>query len=163
MDLTQERLRYVVSFDADTGIFTRLTKAAQCVTLGEVAGGLDTQGYVRINIDGKKYLAHRLAWLYEKGTWPRSCIDHINGDRKDNRMKNLREASHSQNMQNQSMKNGSVGTCYHKAIKKWQSYIYVNRRQIQLGYFETQEQAHSAYLNARRSNNWPTNEARNIF
>ena len=107
--LTQRRLKEVVEYNSDTGVFTRLSNASQ-VKAGSVAGGQDGKGYTRFSVDGKSYLAHRLAWLYVNGAFPIDQIDHLNHDRLDNRIANLRCVTHKENGKNQSLcKNNSSG------------------------------------------------------
>ena len=91
--LTAERLRERLHYDAGTGVFTRRVGSGHART-GEMAGSVHSTGYVRISIDGGKYTAHCLAWLYVHGVWPPDQIDHINGNRSDNRIANLRERRH---------------------------------------------------------------------
>jgi hypothetical protein len=91
--LTAERLREQLRYDAETGVFTRRVESGHaCV--GDVAGSVHSTGYVRIGIDGWKYTAHHLAWLYVHGVWPSDQIEHINRKRSDNRIANLRERRH---------------------------------------------------------------------
>jgi len=97
--LTAERLREVVTYDPLTGIFRwRVTRG--CAKAGAVAGGPEKKGYLRISIDGRRFKAHRLAWLYVKGCWPVDQIDHENGRNADNRFDNLREANNPLNSAN---------------------------------------------------------------
>ena len=84
--LTAERLREVLDYDPDTGVFTRKVRTASSVKVGDVAGSLNGKGYIRIRVDGRLYFAHRLAWLYVHGEWPVDQVDHINGIKNDNRI-----------------------------------------------------------------------------
>ena len=88
-------------YDPFTGIFTRRISNCNKVKIGDTAGSMDGNGYILININGKSYRAHRLAWLYMTEKMPEELIDHKNGVRHDNRFCNLREATHNQNLQNQ--------------------------------------------------------------
>ena len=98
-ELTAERLRKALDYDPDTGIFTRrYTQGGR--KIGDAAGSTSVHGYRVIKIDGRQYRAHRLAWLYVHGRWPRDQIDHINRDKTDNRIANLREATNGQNNAN---------------------------------------------------------------
>jgi hypothetical protein len=96
MTLTAERLREILGYDPETGLFTRLVRTGR-IRAGEVAGTAHSRGYRSIVIDGRVYLSHRLAWLYVHGEWPPEQIDHINRNRADNRLVNLRAAKQSQN------------------------------------------------------------------
>jgi len=91
--LTAERLRERLRYDAETGAFTRRVGSGHA-RAGEMAGTVHSTGYVRITIDGGKYTAHHLAWLYVHGVWPSDQIEHINRKRSDNRIANLRERRH---------------------------------------------------------------------
>jgi hypothetical protein len=95
-ELTAARLREIVSYDADTGIF-RWAAPRRKIRVGAVAGTLSKRGYIDLCIDCRVYKAHRLAWLYVYGEWPAGLIDHVNGDKADNRLANLRPADKSQN------------------------------------------------------------------
>jgi hypothetical protein len=91
--LTAERLRERLHYDAETGVFTRRVGSGHAHA-GDMAGSVHSTGYVRIGIDGGKYTAHCLAWLYVHGVWPSDQIDHINRNRSDNRIANLRQRRH---------------------------------------------------------------------
>ena len=120
-ELTAERLREVLSYDPKTGIF-RWRKARGKLPAGAIAGVDTEKGYRRIGLDYANHYAHRLAWLYVHGQWPVEEIDHKNGVRSENWIKNLREATHAQNGQNitisQNNKSGAVGVVWSKKKKK---------------------------------------------
>ena len=124
--LTAERLRALLDYDPVTGVFTwKATRTGQAVA-GRIAGGALHTGYHRIQIDGRAFLAHRLAWLYVHEVWPQGQIDHINGVKADNRIANLREATASQNGQNRrgsQINNGSglLGVYPHDASGRWRA------------------------------------------
>lgn len=108
-------------------------------------------GYRVIRIDDALYLAHRLAWFYVTGNWPANQIDHINGVRDDNRFSNLREATNLQNAHNRKYnrnKSGFQGV--RKENSKWLAEIKINYKAVRLGLFNTPEEAHCAYLIAKR-------------
>lgn len=149
-ELTPERLREVLHYDPDTGVFTWRSGPAQ----GRVAGWLETgprTGYIRIEIDGRAYMAHRLAYLYVTGEWP-SRLDHIDNDKTNNRFANLRIATASQNAANRrkprNNSSGYKGVSFYKKTGKWVAYIRHNYRHKTLGYFDTPEAAHAAYCAA---------------
>lgn len=141
--ISQSRLRELMNYEPDTGTFTwRLT--------GKVSGAsIGKRGYRQICVDGQRYYAHRLAWLYVYGQWPAGQVDHINRSRHDNRIANLRLATRQQNNWNASLRrdntSGLKGTCLHRRTGLWQARIGVNGRQITLGYFRTAQAAHAAY------------------
>lgn len=145
--LSQETLKSLLHYDPDTGMFTQL-KARQGVRVGSIAGKVRNDGYVQIRINGKIYLAHRLAWLYVHGTFPPDMIDHMNRVTSDNRIGNLRLATDAENKQNRSMQinntSGHVGVHWDKRYQKWQAYIKVNSKQIKIGYFTDINDAISA-------------------
>lgn len=150
LDLTQEELKRWVSYDPETGMFSRLIFKGNCRP-GDKIGGINHDGYVVIRVAGNKHMAHRLAWLYMYGKWPDKEIDHANRNRADNRILNLREATRSENNQNSSPGTGSSG--YMGAYphgKKWKAKICVLGHQIYLGSFDDPETAHQAYMEAKK-------------
>lgn len=137
--ITAERLRQELSYDHHTGNFVRLVTRAQS-RAGQVAGYVNkTTGYVLIDVCGKTYAAHRLAWLYVHGEWPKQSIDHINRDRADNRLGNLRDVSTSQNMRNVGLRrsntSGVTGVYWHKPTGNWLVLAIKEKKQHCLGYF----------------------------
>jgi hypothetical protein len=117
---------------------------------GTVAGNVNKKNKYRgIEVNGKPYLAHRLAWLLHYGVWPEDQIDHINNVRDDNRIENLRDATHVQNQRNKSSaKNSSskyLGVTWHKKANKWQAQIEVDGTKYHLGLFTVEEDAARAY------------------
>lgn len=151
--LTAERLRELLHYDPETGVFTWKVRTTNYTFVGEVAGCKHNKGYWRISVDKVPYLAHRLAWLYTHGAWPELEIDHVNCIRDDNRIENLRSATRDENMQN--IGDGGFrpkyarGTYYIKSRRKWSAHISVNKKMLYLGYFDTQEQAHQAHAAAK--------------
>lgn len=146
-DLTRKLLKSLVRYSPETGIFTRLVARSNRVKVGETVGRKNDQGYLTVNIDGFHYRLHRLAWFYVTGRWPVGDIDHINGDRSDNRWKNLREATRSQNMANMNGgkgRSGIKGVAWNSARKLWQAQIVVNGKCIYLGLFSGKEDAAAA-------------------
>lgn len=143
---TQDEIKALLHYDPETGVFSWLI-ALPGRKPGAVAGRNQTNGYRGIKINDQVFLEHRLAWVYMTGALPPHQIDHINGQRRDNRFANLRAASSSQNMQNQK---GVKGAYAHKASGTWQSSIKVNGKTIWLGKFETEAAARDAYIAAKR-------------
>ena len=146
--LTAEYLRSVLHYDQETGIFTWKVRTSNRVKVGDVAGCPDGYGYLRIKVCSRLYKAHRLAWLYVHGNWPKDQIDHINRDRSDNRLANLRDVSHKQNHQNRSKSSnntsGHPGIYWNKQNSKWVAQIQHNHKLIYLGSFTNIEEALSA-------------------
>lgn len=153
-DLTQEELKEHLHYDPDTGIFTRLISMSNSVQVGDIAGHTDkTTGYNRIFISNFSYRSHRLAWLYMYGKFPANFIDHIDGDRVNNKIVNLRQVSNQENSYNHrkcnsNNSNGFLGVF--KCGNKFRACIVVNQQKIHLGSFNTPEEAHQAYLKAKR-------------
>lgn len=148
------RLREALSYAPATGEFTwNISRGRAAV--GKIAGAESVKGYLRIKLDGHLYQAHRLAWLYENGCWPDGEIDHIDGDRKNNRIANLRVATSSQNKANTSLRitntSGFKGVRWHRQRRRWEARITVSGREISLGLFDEREAAHAAYLAAAHS------------
>lgn len=152
---TKQLLHDLLNYNDETGVFTWRVNVGRMkhIKAGTLAGSINTQGYWRVNIGGRYFQAHRLAWFYVHGVWPVDQIDHINGNRSDNRQCNLRDVSHSLNQQNRRRadrdnKTGFLGVT---AIKnRWQAQIGVYGTTKYLGCFATPDQAHSAYVDAKR-------------
>ena len=153
--ITQEKLKEVLNYDQDTGIFTWKIKTCKKVCVGVVAGTPSGDGYSVIKINGKRLRAHRLAWLYVYGEFPDKFIDHINGIRHDNKISNLRNVTKSENSQNQRKpksdnQSGFLGVHWCKRDKVWIAAIGFNKKTKYLGTYSTPELAHQVYLKAKR-------------
>lgn len=155
-ELTQESLKKLLHYDAETGVFTWEINPCKNIKHGDTAGTINTRGYLIITINKKQYGAHRLAWLYIHGHWPINLIDHINSVKIDNRLVNLREATLSENMQNQksaqrnNLSSGLIGVTFNKRCGKFISRIMLNNKRKNLGYFNTAEEAHRVYIEEKR-------------
>jgi len=149
--ITQKRLKEVLNYSKATGIFRWAINKGQKTKYGDVAGWADS-GYTRIQIDGKSYRAHRLAWLYVYGGFPTNKIDHINQIKSDNRIANLRDVTHTENLQNQKLyktnTSGVVGVHWHKVWKRWEASITVDGIQKYLGKFKDKSKAIKARKDA---------------
>ncbi len=150
--LTQKRLKEVLDYDRTTGIFRWRKRISIRITVGSEAGQRN-RGYVLINIDGKRYRAHRLAWLYVTGSFPRYEIDHINGIRDENRFCNLRDVPRLINGQNHrkadcDSKTGFLGVTKRK--NGFVAQISTKGKNFNLGIFPSAEKAHKAYIKAKR-------------
>lgn len=151
--LTAEVLRTVLHYAPDTGVFTWLVIPTSRIPAGAVAGSLGSTGHYIIALHNKQWKAHRLAWLYMTGSWPVNEIDHINGNRADNRFINLRDVTRKENTQNQrraarSSKSGLLGATPYKNV--WRAAIGADGVWKHLGFYSTPEEAHAAYLEAKR-------------
>jgi hypothetical protein len=154
--LGAEELRSLFSYDADTGEFTRLVTKQKRATVSGKIGSDDLYGYKTTRIAGRSYKIHRLAWLYVHGAWPDGDIDHINGNRSDNRIANLRDVARKVNLENQrratnNRSTGLLGAYFDRRKKNcYYARISVGDKSIHLGTFQTAEAAHEAYLKAKR-------------
>jgi hypothetical protein len=155
--LTQERLKKVLRYNPETGIFTRyLSNRGNPIKIK--VGCKHHRGYIVMGVDGVWFLAHRLAWLYCYGYLPENGIDHINRDQADNRIKNLREVSQSCNIRNTGVyinnTSGVKGVHFNKASEKWRVQISVNKKQRHLGFSSDFFEAVCIRLAAEQCLNW---------
>lgn len=158
--LTAERLREVVDYDPLTGIFTRKVRLAQRHQIGDRAdfsiNAGPMTGYRRLAVDSKRYLAHRCAWLFVHGEWPAEMLDHINGEKGENQIANLRKASAGMNVENQrrprkdNRTSRFLGVYWQAANQKWRARITTKGKAIHIGLFVDEEAAHAAYVEAKR-------------
>lgn len=167
-DLTAARLRELLHYDPESGVFTwthrpiaLFSKAMYAKTwntkfAGKRAQGI-SNGYYSIRIENRAYWSHRLAWLYVHGNWPAGEIDHINGAKLDNRLCNLRDVSRTANQQNQRDRTGPnktlpLGVCKlsRNLMRPYKASVGKDGVTRHLGYFATAAEAHDAYLNAKR-------------
>ncbi len=146
--ITQSELKSLFLYNPKTGIFTRIV-VKTAVSIGSIAGTKTHKRYIVISISYKKYQAHRLAWLYVYGIFPKYAIDHINGIRSDNRIDNLREATTAQNNMNSVTRcdntSGIKGVSFFKSRNKWRADASFKGKQIYLGSFDSKADAASAY------------------
>ena len=167
-DLTAQIVRELLHYDPETGVFTWLPRRLEFFSkemyaktwntqfAGKEARGL-SNGYLSIRVLNRAYWSHRLAWLYMHGEWPLGFIDHINGDKHDNRIQNLRDVSRQTNAQNlrvapKKCSNTPLGVFFNhrKIVRRFSASIMVLGKTKHLGYFDTEVEAHNAYLNAKR-------------
>lgn len=155
--LTLILVKEILDYNPETGLFTWKIPTAKCVSVGDLAGSLKAQsaGYVNINIFQRRYGAHRLAWFYMTGEWPKFEIDHINGCRSDNRFANLRDVTrqvNAQNLKKGRSNTGLLGVSYvmRRGKGSYRAGIKANNKSINLGNYSTAEAAHAVYLEAKR-------------
>lgn len=150
-ELTAEEARRLFSYDPETGLITRLVTTSHRAKVGSVIGYPHGNGYLQVRAGGKQHLVHRLAWLLHTGSWPEHTIDHINGVRSDNRFTNFRDIPQSLNSQNRHgtcAKAGYAGVYLSGA--RFQAQVNVGGAYHYLGRFDTPEEAHAAYVAAKR-------------
>jgi len=151
--MNQKKLKRMLSYDPETGLFTWRNSARSCFG-GKVAGVHRPDGYIQVRVDWRLYYAHRLAWLYMNGEFPKGHVDHINGVRSDNSASNLRVAgSQRQNAQNQKLradnKSGHMGVSWRKDCGKWRARIKHRGGEVFLGHFDDAREAGQAYAKAK--------------
>lgn len=138
-DLTQKRLSEVLEYNKETGDFFWKVSLAKIIKIGDKAGSF-CHGYLQTGIDCSIYANHHLAWLYVYGLFPEKDLDHIDGNKANNAILNLRYATKSQNSHNVGItkrnKSGIKGVCWYKAGKKWAAQIRIKNKKIHLGYFD---------------------------
>jgi len=142
--ITQSEVKKLLNYNKDNGTFVWNENRSSKIKAGDIAGSIQKTGYIHLKINYVAHLAHRIAWLYHYGYMPK-FIDHINRDRTDNRIENLRECSLSQNQFNRGIQknntSGVKGVSWNKSSNKWlvQFRIYNDNKYI--GYFEDLELA----------------------
>lgn len=148
--LTYEKVIEIFRYDAETGSLERKLGSGRWKICGHEP---TCNGYGAVGIDGKKYLTHRLIWLLVYGEWPENDIDHIDRDRMNNRLENIRAVTRTENNHNHGVhknnSSGYPGVCFDKRSKKYKARITLDGKQINLGYFDTAEEAFLAYQLAK--------------
>lgn len=166
--ISQEELKKVIHYNKNTGIFKWKNIKSDKIKKGDVAGCKENKyGYWLIRIKGILYRSHRLAWLYVYGKFPEKDIDHINHDRTDNRIKNLRSVNRSENMKNGNVrkdnKSGTIGVCWSTSRKKWRAVIMTDKKYKHIGYFRKKNDAILARLKEEKINNYHKNHGKSTL
>lgn len=176
MELTQEYLKECLDYNPETGIFTwlerpehhfsckRIQLGRNAKFVGSIAGGINAKGYIVIGLGGKRYLAHRLAWLYMFGDLPKEQLDHINRNPSDNRINNLRAVNNEENHKNKAPQSnntsGVVGVVWDKSRGKWAAQIKSAGSHYFLGRYTDMFDAICARKSAERKHNFHENHGR---
>lgn len=134
-------IKSVLNYEKETGVFTWAVYRNHKALKGGIPGRLDRDGYLMITVFKKEYSASRLAWAFVNGKFPDEQIDHINGNKLDNRIENLRACTQAQNQQNKA----SVGVSFNKSNNKWQAQIKKERKNYYIGCFADKDAAIEAY------------------
>lgn len=149
--LSPDEVRAMFAYDPGTGELTRKDRG-HGIRPGRVTAGKNREGYRIVNIKDRLYLTHRLVWVVVHGEWPAADLDHANGDRADNRIANLREATRSLNNANAKRPrhntSGYKGVIWHAAARKWMAQIKYDKKNHYLGLYEDPVLAHAAYVKA---------------
>ena len=155
--ITQEELKRLLRYDAETGEFYWLVSPCNRIKVGDMAGSMRSDGYKQIMVNKKMYLAHRLVFLYIDGEFP-TFADHINRVRHDNRRVNLRSVTRAENQQNIKIRSdnrsGILGVAWCRISERWTARIKVNSKTSNLGHFVKFEDAVMARYKAERELNW---------
>lgn len=153
---TAERVKHLLDYNPESGVFIWVKPQSNRAKAGEVAGSIYGNGYRYIGIDGKSYKCSRLAWLVTHGSWPDDKIDHADGNPANDRICNLRPCNHAENMQN--VRKGKtraviasrhVGVYWNQQARRWSADIMSNRQRLRLGLFEREDDAAAAYASAK--------------
>ena len=159
--ITQNKLKKALDYNPKTGVFTWKISPNRKIKIGSVAGCLDKSiGYIVIRVNKKNYLAHRLAWLYVHGVWPKEDIDHDDHNRTNNGIDNLKSSNKQKNAKNMSLRIDSkslvTGVAWHKATSKWRAYI----GSLHLGVFTDKFEAICARMSANNKHGFHENHGR---
>ena len=172
-------LRQLLDYDPDTGLLTWKPRPVEmfkngdkriCATWNtryagkEALSHVNSDGYKRGAINGVNYLAHRVCMAIHNGEWPKQEVDHISGDRLDNRIINLRDVSRSENNRNAGVRSdsrtGHPGVCWHKAVNKWVAQMWENGRHVGLGFFDNIDDAIAARKKAEKEKGYHPNHGK---
>ena len=139
-------IKEYIHYNPDTGQFVNLVDRNSRSRKGDVLGYVQSSGYIYLRFGGKVQRAHRLAWFYMTGEWPDFDIDHIDGDRTNNKFSNLRKATRQENTRNTKYRGGISGyKGVHPSLRKWRARIRVDGKQVDLGTFDDKIEAAKAY------------------
>jgi len=164
MEITQKRLKELLHYNKNTGIFTNRTTRSSVAKANEIAGGKNKYGYIVITLDYKEYYAHRLAILYMFGYPPKFHIDHKNHNKSDNKINNLRDVTILDNQRNRSLSvnnsTGFNGVHFDKVNRKYVASIKIKGKKIHLGRYKDKQDAINARKKANIKYNFHTNHGK---
>lgn len=153
-NLTAEQVRHRFNYDPATGVLRWAISPSKNVKAGDVAGSSHGDGYLRVRIGASRYLVHRIIWLHHYGKWPDGHVDHLDGEKRNNRVSNMRDSTRSVNAQNQrSASANNKAKLLGVAMRpngKCVAAINVCGKKMYLGIFRDPQEAHSTYLEAKR-------------
>jgi hypothetical protein len=149
-NLTQERLKELIEYDPETGMFRRRVIIGNNSVKDWTKGSIGKRGCYTLSVDGYTYKAHRLAYLYMVGNWPRHLVDHKDCDPQNNRWDNLRKATPSENSANKKFYSQYGAKGIVKSKDRWSAQIRMEGKRFYLGTYDTIEEAHAAYCGAGR-------------
>lgn len=152
-ELTADRLRELLDYDPETGVFTRRIDRGRSWKAGQICGSHSRDGRMQISIDGKTYQFARVAWLYVTGEWPKGDVDHIDVNTSNNRWANLRDVTHQVNTQNvvrprRGNPSGYLGVTMHQG--RFRANLTISGKHVYIGMFGSALEAHNAYLEVKR-------------
>lgn len=144
---TLDTLKQILEYDPISGLLIWKVRRNSKTLIGNIAGSLLPTGYIRIYIDKVQHMAHQLAWLFTYGEWPNPMLDHIDGNRSNNRIENLRISNARINQLNRiEHRNGNLPGTFQTKRLTWVSRININGKKVTLGSFKTEEEANQVYL-----------------
>ena len=162
--MTRDDIKHLFDWCPESGVLRWKSPTSNRVKAGDVAGNLDSKGYYRVGLHGAQYRLHRVIWLLAYGEWPKGEIDHIDGNRINNSISNLRCVSHKRNSRNCKLSknntSGHIGITWHKKAGKWMASVSIDGRQQHLGLFDDKRDAISARAKASETHGFHANHGR---
>ena len=162
--ITQKYLKEVFTYNSNNGVLIYKKRINNRIQIGRVAGHISSDGYRYVRVFGTSQKHSRLVFLFHNGVFPKNNIDHINGNRSDDRIENLRDVTQEENRKNcmimTNNSSGVQGVNFYKRTNKWRAFIGLNGKHIHLGYFDTKKLALEARKNAELEYDYHDNHGR---